>query len=103
MNIRIHVAPPSADKLLEMLKDRRFEVVVKVHHRTHPRLGAYTEEERRLVDEEGSLHAIRQVTGCSDVEVMIDGDYRPPGQYPFSRLTVVLNHSGAAIRAFFGG
>lgn len=102
MNIRLRPEPPSAAKLLEELKGHRFNVTTTRTRHTTGALGPWTEELRFLEDESATLDIIMTVTGCSDVEVMFEADLRPPGQYPFSRLTVVLNDEGVPIRAFFG-
>ena len=98
MNIRLRPEPPSAESLLGKLSTHRFRVT------THAvaGLGPWTEELRFLEDVEATLDVIRQVTGCSDVDVLFEGDLRRPGLYPFSRLTVVLNDDGAPVRAYFG-
>lgn len=97
MNARIRPVPPPAEELLAKLKGQRFDVQVRRHqHET------WFEEGAAVVNEEAALETIRRLTGFDFVAVMVDGDYRPPGLYPFSRLTVVLSLEGEVVRTFFG-
>lgn len=89
--------PPSAEHLLNKLKGLRFDVEpYLINH------GDWFEEGTTVVNEEVVLQTIRQQTGVEFVAVMVEGDYRPPGLYPFSRLTVVLSLEGEVVRTFFG-
>jgi len=102
MNIRIRLEPISAAAVLAKLGGHRFKVTTTTREYPNASLGAWTEELRFLDDDRATLETIREVTGCPDVDVMFEGDFHPPGERPFSRLTVVLNDEGQVVNAFFG-
>ncbi len=95
-------SPRAAATALEQLQGCCFEVTVSSKERHHPALGAWVQETVALQDEERALELVRQRTGFQDVEIWVEGTPRPLGEYPFSRLTVMVDRQGSAILAFFG-
>lgn len=102
MTSRIIPSPAGAERLLQKLKGLQFNVVGSLENHAGGPQGAWTREAHHLDDADAAREALRRACGWSDLEVMVDGDFMPPGEYPLSRLTVVVSREGVPIRAFFG-
>lgn len=91
----------SPEVLLGRLQGFSFPAHIAVHKRTDSRHRTWTEVVRRLEDEDAALAAIRLATGYSDVEVLFEGEFLPPGEYPRFRLFVMLNDTGTPVQVSF--
>lgn len=100
-SLRVLAGPRPADTVLAGLVGHRFSV--QIESETVTRAGMdYSLDTKRMTHEPAALAFVRETTGCGDVEFVFEGDFRPPGQRPFDRLTVVLGDDGAVLRAFLG-
>lgn len=85
-----------------MLKAVVFPMVYKFDEYDHPTIGVLVSEEYLLEDEEAALQQVRDITGVWDVDIWVEGTFRPMGEYPFSRLTVRVSIDGKVLNTFFG-
>lgn len=99
---RVPPSTRSTEVLFGRVQGLSFPAQVTVHEHTDAQHRAWTEVVRRLEDEDAALQAIRQAMGYSDVEILFDGAFLPFGEYPLSRLFVVLNDTGTPVRVLFG-
>lgn len=103
MTKRLLPSPRTAETYFERIKGHRFPVQCKLTHYNHMSTGMYTVETCLFDDDEAALETVRQVLDWDDLELMVEGDYRPPGQYSFNRYTLVVSREGVPVHGFFGG
>lgn len=102
MGSALRPSPQTAALYLERLKDFRFAVNHTKASTVHPLFGELVQEDWSLEDEETALQQVRTALDWEEVELMIEGWYRPPGQYPFNRFTLVISTEGVPVMGFFG-
>lgn len=102
MGCALRPSPQTAALYLERVRDLRFPVRHSRTSQVHPLFGELVQEVWGLEDEDTALQTVRAALGCEEVELMVEGNYRPPGQYPFNQFTLVISKEGVPLMGFFG-